>query len=258
MLFGGLSPHRARLVYFSAPKFAPLEIPSSEVCMPRFVTVLLSTLLIVLVPAAHAAQSWVEGKHYVRLPSPQHTNVAPGKVEVLEVFSYGCPACNHFQPVMERLRHELPANAQLNFLPAAFNTAEDWPMLQRAYFTAQSLGVADRTHQGVFDAVWKNGDLAVVDPSSNRLKNPLPSIEDAAQFYKKAAGVSPDKFLEVARSFGVEMKIRAANSQIQTMEIPSTPSIVVNGKYRVIMDSLNSNDEIIDVVRYLVSLESAH
>jgi thiol:disulfide interchange protein DsbA len=199
----------------------------------------------------------VEGRHYVRLPSPQHTNT-PGKIEVLEVFSYGCPACNHFQPQATKLKHDLPANAQMSYLPASWQKAEDWPMLQRAYFTAQALGVADKTHQAVFDAVWQSGELAVVDQASQRLKNPLPSIEDAAKFYKKAAGVNPEKFVQVSRSFAVDMKMRAADAQIQAMEVPSTPSIVVNGKYRVLLESLSNYDEIIAVVRYLVSLESAH
>src|ERR1035438_4072585 len=44
-----------------------------------------------------------------------------GKVEVMEVFSYGCPACNHFVPVMRKLKQSLPANAVVNFLPAGFN-----------------------------------------------------------------------------------------------------------------------------------------
>jgi thiol:disulfide interchange protein DsbA len=223
--------------------------------MRGFVTALLSTLLIALAPATQAAQTWVEGKQYVRLPQPQHTNVAPGKVEVLEVFSYGCPACNHFQVQAERLRHDLPPNVQMNLLPASWHKEEDWPMFQRAFFTAQLLGVADKTHQAFFDAIWKSGELSVVD--GNKLKNPLPSIEDAAQFYKKNAGVSPDKFLEVSKSFVVDMKMRAADSQIQAMAIQGTPSIVVNGKYLVQMDSLGSYDDLLAVVRYLVSLESA-
>lgn len=225
--------------------------------MRGFVTALLSTLLIALVPAAQAAQNWVEGKHYVRLSQQQRTNVAPGKIEVLEVFSYGCPACNHFQPQAERLRHDLPPNAQMNLMPASWQKGEDWPMFQQAFFTAQVLGVAEKTHQAMFDAIWKTGELAVVD-SSNRLKNPLPSIEDAAQFYKRTAGVDPNKFLDVSKSFVVNMKMRAADSQIQAMEVPGTPTIVVNGKYRVIMDSMSSYDDLLNVVRYLVSLESAH
>ncbi len=90
------------------------------------------------------------------------------------------------------------------FLPAAFKADEDWPMFQRAYFAAQSLGIARRTHQAVFDAVWKTGELAIVDPSTNLLKRPLPSIEDAARFSARLTGISPATLLAAARSFGVE------------------------------------------------------
>lgn len=66
--------------------------------------------------------AWVEGRNYVRLNGAQHTQVAAGKVEVLEVFSYGCPACNAFQPVIRRLERNLPAGAQMAFLPASFSS----------------------------------------------------------------------------------------------------------------------------------------
>jgi thiol:disulfide interchange protein DsbA len=156
------------------------------------------------------------------------------------------------------LRRSLPPNAQIALLPAAFNTAEDWPMLQRAYFTAQALDIATRTHEQMFDAVWKSGELAVTDPVTHRLKSPLPTIEDAARAYARWTGVKPDAFLAAAHSFSVEMKIRAADAQIAEMRVPGTPCIIVNGKYRVDMDSITSADELIDLVNFLVSKESAH
>jgi thiol:disulfide interchange protein DsbA len=121
---------------------------------------LLGTFALALAQGANASQSWVEGMHYVRLPTPQHTTVPAGKVEVMEVFSYGCPGCNGFQPMAEKLKHDLPADAQMAFLPASFRPDENWPMLQRAYFTAQALGIADRTHQAMYDAVWKTASLS--------------------------------------------------------------------------------------------------
>jgi thiol:disulfide interchange protein DsbA len=144
------------------------------------------------------------------------------------------------------------------FLPASFKPEEDWSMLQRAYFAAQSLGISERTHQAIFDAVWKNGELAIADPTTRRLKNPLPSIEDAAKCYERLTGVKADAFLATARSFSVDLKMRAADAQIIAMQIPSTPCIVVNGKYRVILDSLHSQDDLNGVVRYLVDKESQH
>jgi protein dithiol oxidoreductase (disulfide-forming) len=227
--------------------------------MQRFAAVMLTLAVLGPAPAAYAARDWTEGTNYVLLTPAQPTSVAAGKVEVMEVFSYGCPACNAFQPVMERLRRSLPKNAQLVFLPAAFNPAEDWPMFQRAYFAAQFLGIAERTHQAIFDAVWKpGGALAISDPVSHRLKSPLPSIEDAARVYSRLAGVKPEDFLAMARSFGVDLKMRSADAQITAMQVPGTPCLVVNGKYRLILDSLSTNDEIIELVNYLVAKESPH
>jgi thiol:disulfide interchange protein DsbA len=226
--------------------------------MLRLPAALFALVALVTLTDAGAAQNWTEGDSYVRLVPEQRTNVAPGKVEVMEVFSYACPACNSFQPVMERLKKSLPPNAQLVYLPAAFHKEEDWPMFQRAFFTAQVLGIAERTHQAIFDAVWKSGELAVADPSTHRLKDPLPTIEDAARVYAKLTGIKAEEFVKAASSFSVDMKIRSADAQIAAMEVPGTPCIVVNGKYRINMDEVRDPAQLADLVRFLVAKESAH
>jgi protein dithiol oxidoreductase (disulfide-forming) len=223
--------------------------------MNRF-TVGLLALLVLIVPAGAGAATFSEGTNYVRLAPLQPTSVASGKVEVMEVFSYACPACNAFQPVMAKLRSSLPPNAQLVFLPASFIAAEDWPMFQRAYFAAELLGIAERTHQAMYDAVWKTGELATTVPGTGRLKDPLPSLEAAARFYERVAGVQAQQFLAMANSFGVDSKMRSADAQIIAMHVESTPTIIVNGKYRVLRDSLANNDQLIELVKYLVARES--
>jgi protein dithiol oxidoreductase (disulfide-forming) len=217
---------------------------------------MLGVLALLLAPLSQAAQTWTEGTHYAVLSPIQPTAVAKGKVEVLEVFSYACPYCNRFQPLVAKLEKGLPPNAQMVFLPAAFSVAEDFPMFQRAYFTAQLLGVAARTHQAMFDAVWETGELATMDPSTQRMKNPLPSIEDAAKFYERVAGVKAATFLATAKSFAVDAKMRSADAQIVAMQIPGTPCLIVNGKYRVIMDNLGGDTDLINLVRYLVDKDS--
>jgi len=129
-------------------------------------------------------------------------------------------------------------------------------MFQRAFLAAQALGIADRTHQAMFDAVWKTGELGIIEPGSNRLKDPLPSIADAARFYARVAGVNPQQFLAMANSFSIDSKVRAADAQIVAMHVDSTPTLIVNGKYRVIRDSLQTNDQLIELVKYLVARES--
>lgn len=211
-----------------------------------------------VLPAWAAPARWVEGTHYTVLDQTQPTTVPTGKIEVMEVFSYACPACNHFQPVIKQLERALPKNAQMVFLPASFIPSEDWPMFQRAYFAAQALGIAERTHQAMFDAVWKTGELATVDPGTDRLKQPAPSIEDAAHFYARLTGINPQTFLAAARSFGVETRMKEADDQIMAMQVMSTPSIVVDGKYRINMQSLKSDDDVINLVKFLVAKASAH
>lgn len=218
---------------------------------------LLSLLAALITVRAGAAPAWTEGRDYVVLAQPQPTNVAPGRIEVLEVFSYGCPACNAFQPTMELLKKGLPPNAQLAYLPAAFNKAESWPMFQRAYFAAQALGIAERTHQLMFDAVWKTGELANVDSQTHRLKSPQPTIEDAAKAYARWTGVKPDDFVAMARSFTIDGRMRAADEQVMAMQVPGTPCIVVDGRYRI-ADSIRGADQLIPLVRFLVAKASAH
>ena len=227
--------------------------------MVRFVSVsLLAGVLGVLgstTPAAAQGIQWVAGKHYSVLPQAQRTTVPAGKVEVMEVFSYGCPACNHFQPAIKKLKAGLPAHAQLVYLPASWNAAENWPMFQRAYLTAQQLGVAEKAHDAMYEAIWSTGELGITDPRTGRLKSKLPSIEDIARFYERVTGVKAADFVSAAKSFGIDLKTRQADGQIVAMQVTSTPTFVVNGKYRINNENVRGED-VIDLVKYLVALES--
>jgi thiol:disulfide interchange protein DsbA len=203
-----------------------------------------------------AAPTWTEGVNYFLIVPARPTSLPAGKVEVTEVFSYACPACNMFVPTMHKLKASLPPNAVLDYLPASFNPSEDWPMFQLAYLTAQTLGVADQTHDAMFNAVWQSGELAVIDPATQRIKSRLPTIEDAAKFYKAKAGVPIDKFLETAKSFAVDMKVRTAEGLVQTYKADSTPTIIVNGKYRLQVGSAGGTDQLVELVKYLVAKET--
>jgi len=203
-----------------------------------------------------SATTWTEGVNYFLVVPARPTSMPAGKVEVTEVFSYACPACNAFQPTMHKLKQSLPANAVIDYLPAAFNAGEDWPMFQLAYFTAQVLGIEQQAHDAMFDAVWKGGDLSVIDPSTRGLKSRMPTIEDAAKFYSEHGGVPVDKFLATSRSFSVDLKVRTAQDLIMAYRVDRTPTIVVNGKYRLVLESAGGNDQLIELVKYLVAKES--
>jgi thiol:disulfide interchange protein DsbA len=219
---------------------------------------MLMLLAMLFAPMTQAAQAWTEGTQFDVINPAQRTSVAPGKVEVLEVFSFGCPACNRFQPIIAALQQNLPANAQMAFLPAAFQPAEDWVVFQRAFFAAQQLGIETRTHQAIYDAIWETGELQTIDSDTRRMKNPLPSIEDVAKCYERLTGVKAEVYLATARSPAVDAKMKAADAQIIAMQVPGTPSLVVNGKYRINMDSVGTLADLINLISYLVDKESRH
>lgn len=206
--------------------------------------------------AVHADTTWTPGVNYFLIEPARPTSLPLGKVEVTEVFSYGCPACNAFVPIMHQLKQSLPANAVVDYVPAAFQTSEDWPMFQQAYITAKLLGVADKAHEAMFDAVWKTGELAIINPNTQAIKSPPPSIEDAARFYARQTGVPVEKFMNMAKSMSVDMMIKGDNDLMVQFRVDRTPTIIVNGKYRLHTESAGGTDKLIELVNYLVAKES--
>ena len=201
---------------------------------------------------------WVEGKNY-DLIEPQQPKVSDtDKVEVVEVFSYGCPACNAFHTTVDQLGKDLPSTATLVFLPVSFNPAENFPMFQRAYFTAQALGVSEKGADAMYDAAWKTKELSSEDPSGRGLKpsNALPTIDDAAKVYAKV-GADPKEFAAVANSFAINTKMKRADELVQKYGVMQTPTIVVNGKYRYTVNQAGGYPQAIELAQWLVSKEAA-
>lgn len=218
--------------------------------------VVLAGLMLGAVGVARADTAWMEGEHYFTVEPAQPTAVPAGKVEIVEVFSYACPACNLFYPIIDKLKATLPPKVQWRFVPASWHPEEDWKVFQRAYFAAQSLGIADRTHGRIFDAVWKSGELATMDTGSGGLKNPLPSLADVARFYEGIASLKPGAFLEAAHSFEVDARMREADAQVRAYQVDSTPTLIINGKYRLTPRSAGGNDQFTALVRWLVARDS--
>ena len=215
-----------------------------------------AVLAMAICAPARSAATWTQGVNYFLVDPPRPTSLPPGKVEVTEVFSYACPACNSFYPYVDRLKAALPANAELDFLPAGFRPDEDWTVFQRAYYAAQVLGVEKRTHDAMFDAVWKTGELAVEDPRTHRLRVPVPGIQDLAKFYERTAGIKAATFMATANSFSVDTRMRQADQLVKDYRVEGTPSVVVNGKYRLDVQSAGGPDQVIELVKWLVARES--
>lgn len=206
--------------------------------------------------AAANAANWVEGVNYFVIePAQYHWMPEPGKVEVTEVFSYACPACNAFWRDADKLEASLPPQAIMTHLPASFIPQEDWPMFQQAWCTAHVLGIARKTHDAMFKAVWDTGQLATMDPMTHQLRDHLPTIEDAAKYYHQLTHVPVQKFLDTAHSFTVNSLQRRANKLVMAWRVSGTPTIVIDGKYRVTVESAGGVKQLLSLVDYLVQRE---
>jgi thiol:disulfide interchange protein DsbA len=201
---------------------------------------------------------WVAGKQYELIEPAQSKLTSSNKIEVVEVFSYGCPACNQFHATADDLAKSLPSNAVMAYLPVSFNPAENFPMFQRAYYAAEALGVADKANDAMYDAVWKTSELSSLKPGGQSLKpaSALPTLDDAAKVYAKF-GADPKEFVAVANSFAVNTKIKRADDLVKAYGIQQTPSLVVNGKYRFTVGSAGGYGEAIELANWLVAKEAA-
>jgi thiol:disulfide interchange protein DsbA len=207
-------------------------------------------------PLANAQQQWVEGKDYFVIQPAQRPSTPPGIAEVTEVFSYACTFCNRAVPVMDKLKASLPANARMTYLPAAFNQAESWPMFQRVYYTLAALDQIPKQHNAVYSAIWTSKELAVTDPGGQRLKSPQPTIEDAAAFFEKKAGIKQAQFLATAKSFSVDANCRRADQLVKAYRIDGTPTIIVNGRYKIGAQKLADAGELVEMVKWLIAKDS--
>lgn len=185
------------------------------------------------------AAPYTDGNEYVTLPAPYQRYSDTGKVEVVEVFSYGCIHCAEFATDAAKLRKELPAGAQFKLLPAVFNA--EWLPFARAYYAANKLGVVDRTHLQLFHAKFDQ-------------HYPINSIGELADFYARE-GVNRSEFMRIAGSEGATATLNNDAVLIRKWGVDGTPALVVDGKYRV--TTVGSHAQMLAVTMWLVKRELA-
>ncbi|MFA5913171.1 MAG: thiol:disulfide interchange protein DsbA/DsbL [Burkholderiales bacterium] len=176
------------------------------------------------------------GVEYRELSTPQPTDTA-GKIEVIEFFSYLCPHCYNFEPLLEPWVKKLPKDTQFRRVPALFN--DDYARAARAYYALEAIGEESRLHKTLFAAVHAGARLRVED-------------EAALTEWLGKQGVDTKRFKAAYRSFSVESKLKHAAQLTQAYQIDGVPSMAVNGKYVVITDNMKSLEQLLGVSDYLV------
>ena len=210
--------------------------------MNRLAALLLVITAVIAGPVqAQGLVPYQEGLHYAKIDK---ASAVPGeKVEVVELFSYLCTHCATIDPYLNRWAAKAPDHVVFRRIPVVFGRSS-WELYARGYVTAEIMGAPETAHTSMMDRLWKE-------------KKILRSLDEIAEFYT-AFGLDKDKFLSTARSFAVDGRIRRDQQLVREYGITGTPSLVVNGKYRVTGNAaIPSFDAMLDVVDYLVEIEAS-
>lgn len=194
-------------------------------------------------PAPPSGPAPVAGTDYIDIEGGQPFQPAAGKIEVAEVFGYVCPACFRFQPLIGPWKAGLPSDVNFVYVPAMFGGT--WDDYARAFYAAQTLGVQEKTHEALYQAIHVDGKL-----KGERGRD---SVQDIANFYA-GYGVDPKKFADTMASFGVAAQTNRAKQFAMRSKIGGTPSLIVNGKYLV---KGTSYQDMLRIADHLIARERA-
>jgi thiol:disulfide interchange protein DsbA len=164
----------------------------------------------------------------------------PGKIEVVELFWYGCPHCYAFEPTINPWVEKLPGDVNFVRIPAMFGGI--WNVHGQLFITLESMGVEHKVHKAVFEAIHGGKKLA--------------TPEEMAEFLV-TEGIDKDKFLSTYNSFAVKGKVEDAKKKAQAYQITGVPTMVVNGKYRFDLGTAGGPEAALSVADQLIDKERA-
>jgi thiol:disulfide interchange protein DsbA len=179
----------------------------------------------------------VAGTDYKPVDPPQHTQSA-GKIEVIEFFSYGCPHCNEFYPLVNAWAAKLPKDVVVKHVATGFGRTA-WTNLAKAYYALEATGDLGKLDGPLFHAIHEE-HVPLFDEKS---------ITD----WVAQHGVDPAKFTAAYDSFGVNTKLSQSEQMVENYKVEGVPTLAVDGKYVVLGNSfeliLSHADGVIAKVR---------
>jgi thiol:disulfide interchange protein DsbA len=189
-------------------------------------------LLSVAATACHAdSAAYEEGKNYHKVNEVQKPD-DPKRITVEEFFWYGCPHCFHLEPDVQKWLQHKPADVDFIRVPNTLGRPIG-ELHERVFYIAQTLGILDKVHEPLFDAIHVQGF-------------PMSSLDSIRDLFVEKAGIKPQDFDSIANSFVVDSDMRRADSLAMSYGITGTPTIVVGGEYSV--DAQNDMLKVVDFV----------
>jgi thiol:disulfide interchange protein DsbA len=229
----------------ATPVEAPVPADASSVAPAAASTVAAAAPATVPAPGPATAPTGPEprlGTDYFVLETPQPLWSQAPRHEIAEVFSYRCIHCAEFQPTVNAWHKTMPADVRWEYVPGVFGGA--WDEFARAYFAAEILGVRERTHDDVFHGVFVDQYVKQGTP------------EEIAQMYTRW-GVDKARMLSTMQSFGVTAKLNRAKQFAQRTNVTATPTLIVDGKYRVEVTPDRGFEGMLMTVEWLLARERA-
>ncbi len=198
--------------------------------------ILFLLLSLSLSPALLYAAEYSEGVEYIQYEKPFPVSTGE-KIEVKEVFWYGCPHCFSLEaPLNKWLQESIPANAKFIRMPGIFR--DNWLVHARAYYAFEALGQTEKLHHALMDVM--------------HVKRQRLSTEDQIADFVATQGIPRKDFIDAYNSFSVDALSRQAKIMTQKYEITGVPSMVVDGRYLATATTAGSTEELFKVVNFLV------
>jgi thiol:disulfide interchange protein DsbA len=189
-----------------------------------------------------AQEQYEEGVHYELIEPAIHTGVSD-RVVVTEFFSYGCGHCYNFEPLLESFDARLPDGVMLQRTPVIWNNNPGMKLLAKTYYAVEVLDVFEPVHGAVFNAIHLQ---------RKRLSSP-----EAVKAVFVENGVSDSDFDLAFGSFGIDSMVRQAAARTEGARINGTPSLMVNGKYRIDTRQAGSQANMLKIAAFLADKELA-
>ncbi|MBI4757149.1 MAG: thiol:disulfide interchange protein DsbA/DsbL [Betaproteobacteria bacterium] len=202
----------------------------------RFLSLLPLLPMLGGVPLARAGAAFEEGFDYRRLRQPLPAVREGGRIEVLDLFWYGCSHCHQLEPLLAAWQERRRKDVTLRHLPAVLGG--NWSDHARAYFAAEALGVVERIHRPLFEAI--------------HVKQQRLDGEDALAGFFAARGVPADEFRKVFRSFAVEGMLRQAAETTRRLGLDGVPALVVGGTWLTSPELTGTRERTLAVLDFLV------
>jgi thiol:disulfide interchange protein DsbA len=163
----------------------------------------------------------------------------PSKIEVTEIFWYGCIHCYHMDPLINTWVKKLPADVTFKRLPGLPNPS--WAPMAKAFYAMEDLKLSDKLHTALFDAVNKEKTLNPTDEAA------------AIDWMSKKSGLDKSKVEAAFKSFSMNNKLNQATNFFRASGATGVPSFVINGQYITSSTMAGGNEQALKTVDFILA-----